>query len=189
MPATKLDINLLSDEDISYKPLGKILKWSLSYGRYIIIATQIIVLLAFFSRFKLDQTLSDLRANISEKIDILKVLSPIVENTTLLQNRLAILSSLETNRNIYTNIIKEVQNQTPQNVIIDQIIFSKDKLTISGKASDNGSFSTFLNFIRTSDSFSQINLDEVGRLTDDNSIFFKLNMQLFDKPKELVQSK
>ena len=87
MPAPKLDINLLAQTNINAKPLGKFLKWSLTYGRYIIIGTQIIVLLAFLSRFKLDQDLSDLHTKIDEKVNILEALAPIENNTRLLQDK------------------------------------------------------------------------------------------------------
>ena len=68
MPAFELDIDLLKQKPIEERFLGRFLEWALSYGRYIIIGTQIIVLLAFFSRFKLDQELSDLHERIDEKI-------------------------------------------------------------------------------------------------------------------------
>ena len=67
MNPLKLKINLLSKKDLEEKALGRFLKWSLSFGRYIIVGTEIIVLIAFFSRFKLDRQLTDLHEAINQK--------------------------------------------------------------------------------------------------------------------------
>jgi hypothetical protein len=63
----KKEINLLPKEEFEKKPLGKFLVWALSIGRYIVIFTELIVILAFLSRFKLDRDLADLNQSVREK--------------------------------------------------------------------------------------------------------------------------
>ena len=68
MPAKPIEINLLGQEDLKHTPQGRILNWALTYGRDIMIGTEIVVLLAFISRFSLDRKLTDLKEEISQKI-------------------------------------------------------------------------------------------------------------------------
>ena len=170
----KLDINLLKEGGIGSKPLGRFLKWALSYGRYIIIGTQIIVLLAFFSRFILDQQLSDLHTLIEQKINILQALAPIENNTRLLQNKVSILKTLEDSRNIYTLVTNNIAAKVPQNVAIAQLIISGNSLTLNGNAQTNAGFSELLSFLKNDPLFSQINIEDVSQ-EDDGTLTFKLS--------------
>lgn len=188
MPASKFDINLLSQAGISGKPLGKFLRWSLTYGRYIIILTQIVVLLAFFSRFKLDQDLSDLHSKIEEKTNIVKALALVEQNTRTIQHKLETIKTLEVSRALYFEILQTLAQNIPSEVSIQRIILSKNKLTLSGSALNNLVFSSFLNFIRRSGYFTQITLDQVGKTVNDSSIDFSVSMEIQQNSKESTQS-
>ena len=66
MPAKTVDVNLLEKDDFSESPIGRIVTWAITYGRYIMILTEIVVLLAFISRFSLDRKLTDLNEAIGQ---------------------------------------------------------------------------------------------------------------------------
>ena len=71
MPETpNSNINLLKNSS-DQSPLDRITDWALTYGRYIMIGTEIVVLLAFISRFSLDRKLTDLKEEIGQKQQIL----------------------------------------------------------------------------------------------------------------------
>ena len=61
MPARKITINLLGERKVGETPVERLLLWITTYGRYIMIGTEIVVLLAFISRFSLDRKITDLR--------------------------------------------------------------------------------------------------------------------------------
>jgi len=178
MPASEYEINLLANAGVDSKPLGKFLRWALSYGRYIIIGTQIIVLLAFFSRFKLDQDLSDLHEKVNNKTSIVTALSSVESNTRNLQNRLDILGKLESARSLYLQVIKTLAQETPSDVSLTQLIFNQNSLSMTGSATTNRGFGDFLTFIRRSGYFSQITLEEISRNSVTNTLNFKLSMQV-----------
>ena len=67
MPAKQPTINLIGEEEMAHTPVGRIVAWAVTYGRYIMIGTEIIVLLAFISRFSLDRKLTDLNDEVSQK--------------------------------------------------------------------------------------------------------------------------
>ncbi len=178
MSASKLDINLLAQAGFARQPLGKFLSWSLSYGRYIIITTQIIVLLAFFSRFKLDQDLSDLHSKMEEKVHIIEALAPIENNTRSIQRKLEIIKQLETSRGLYFTTLQTLATQTSNDIAIKQIAITQNKLTLSGNAINIVSFNNFLTFIRKNKLFSQISLDQVSKNTDNQTLTFNLSMEI-----------
>lgn len=59
------EINLLPENELENRPGGKFLKWALSWGKKVVILTELIVVSAFLSRFWLDSEV----ANLSEEID------------------------------------------------------------------------------------------------------------------------
>ena len=68
MPADIVRINLLGSQDLEHTPWGRIVAWATTYGRYIMITTEIIVLLAFISRFSLDRKNTDLTEEVTQKL-------------------------------------------------------------------------------------------------------------------------
>ena len=87
MPAT-ISINLLGQEDLSHTPGGRMVQWAMTYGRYIMILTEIVVLGAFVSRFSLDRKLTDLKEEITQKQAIIEANSELEQNIRTLQNQL-----------------------------------------------------------------------------------------------------
>ena len=64
----KKDINLLPREEFEQKTVGRFLIWALTVGRWIVIVTELIVITAFLSRFKLDRDLANLYEKIREPL-------------------------------------------------------------------------------------------------------------------------
>ena len=91
MPATETKINLLPVDPFEQGFWGRFLKWGLSVGRYIVIATELVVILAFLSRFKLDRDLSDLNETIAEKQAVLAAYSTLEADYRELAGRLDLI--------------------------------------------------------------------------------------------------
>jgi len=72
MPARVKPINLLPASEFELSFWGRFLKWAVTAGRYIIIVTEIVVIAAFLSRFKLDQDESDLASTLEGQKNVLE---------------------------------------------------------------------------------------------------------------------
>lgn len=177
MPASTFDINLLSQTRFDTKPLSKFLRWALTYGRYIIIGTQVIVLLAFFSRFKLDRDMSDLQEKIDQKVNIIQALYPTEQNTRIIQYRLDTLSKLENERSYYLQLLNTFSQNTPADVYINRLTLRQNQLSIAGSSTTGQAMSDFLKFIRNNENFSQINLETLSRNAD-YSLSFTISMDI-----------
>ena len=63
----KSGINLLIKPEEELSISSQFLNWALTYGRYIIIIIQIVVLSVFFTRFKIDRDRTDLKEAVAQK--------------------------------------------------------------------------------------------------------------------------
>ncbi len=168
------DINLLPGEK---QPLGKFLTWVLTYGRYIIIGTEIIVLLAFLSRFKFDRELTDLHQSIAQKQAVILAANDLEKKVRNLQNHLLIIKRLEKQRDTSPELLSAFEQLTPSEVTLTEISLNSNRLTISAVAVTNQSFTTFIKNLSSSSFFGDISLDNV-RKADSGGIKFTVTASL-----------
>lgn len=171
-----ININLVSGEET--KKIGRFCSWILTYGRYIIVGTEIIVLLAFVSRFKLDRDLTDLHESINQKQAIILAASDFENEVRTLQERLKIIERLDKQRVVPQGLLTSFGQLTPQDVILTDFSLDTTKLSLTAIALSNDGFTTFLNNLSTSSSFGDISLDDVGKARDGVGIEFKISMKL-----------
>ena len=98
-------INLLTRKDFDASVVGRILRWSLIYGRYIIVSTEIIVLLAFIYRFSLDRQITDLNEEIEQKSAIVIANQAFEKSFRNLQSRVDQIAGLFTDQDIVPQIV------------------------------------------------------------------------------------
>jgi len=60
-------INLIPKDSFEFSTLGKVLSWTTTTGRVLVVLTEFIVLLAFGSRFYFDKKVNDLTEEVSQK--------------------------------------------------------------------------------------------------------------------------
>jgi len=173
MKPAKFKINLLPKEELEERALSRFLQWSLTFGRYIIVGTEIIVLLAFFSRFKLDRQLTDLHQEISQKEAIVQYNQEFEKKVRSIQGQLEEISNLEKDYDLGLQLLGFLETNTPQEVSLEQLSFSQEKMTLSGKSLSSASFIDFLARIRNSGKFFQIILEDLST-TGETELKFKL---------------
>ncbi len=88
----KEEISLLPRQGLEGTPLGRLIDWLLSSGRYIIIFTELIVIGAFLSRFWLDRKNSDLSEEIRQQKAILEATRSFEQEFRLFQTRLNVIA-------------------------------------------------------------------------------------------------
>ncbi|MDP3998743.1 MAG: PilN domain-containing protein [bacterium] len=166
MPAEKLDVNLIPQEESRKRNWEKFLRWVLNSGRYIIIGTEIIVLLAFFLRFKLDRDLKAVSNDVKNRQTIVESFGDLEEKTRFLQAELATISNLEKQSPPSTQVLNALALLTPPDVIFSQLNVSFPSVGLSATALSLGGFSSFLENLKHSKEFENISVVKVaeGRL-------------------------
>lgn len=161
MPATVPTINLLGQENLAHSPQGRIINWALTYGRYIMIGTEIVVLLAFISRFSLDRKLTDLREEIQQKQAILTANATLEQDIRSVQDHIAKIKTITADQAKPVNTFTLVNTLLPNDAYINSLEITGDKFSTEVVA---GSTEGFGQFLTNLGSVKQIKRVEVGEI-------------------------
>src|SRR5258708_25047874 len=108
------EINLLPQEEFQASTIGRVLQWLLSTFRYIVITTEMIVMVAFLSRFWLDARSSDLTDAINQKKAVVASYSTFENQFRAAQQKITIFNNFAASNQqlnpVIQNIIANVQN-------------------------------------------------------------------------------
>ncbi len=175
MPETKFptpEVNLLAGDEFEDQTQGKFLRWALTWGKRIVVLTELVVILAFLSRFWLDTTVADLNDKIIQKKAIVsssvesenrfRVLSARVDRATKIEDSVSVLG-----------IYDQMQALIPQNVIISQLNVSTKQVSLGGLC-DETTLAQLVTAFRGSKNFSDINIDKISKNTTDTGVEFTL---------------
>jgi hypothetical protein len=163
MPANNISINLLGDSDMEHTPLGRIVNWAVTYGRYIMIGTEIVVLLAFISRFSLDRKLTDLKEEVSQKQSIIEANVPFEKDVKKLQDKLTKIKALVVQPINPIDALIVFQTLLPQGVYLQSYDLTKDKITIQATAGSTSAFSQFMANLQASKYLTAIDIGDIKR--------------------------
>ena len=163
MPAKEISINLLGSQDLEHTPWGRIITWATTYGRYIMISTEIIVLLAFISRFSLDRKLTDLTEEINQKQEIIEANLEFEQQIKSSQANIASIKKLIANQEIPVSIVSSMETLIPLGVYLTSMDLNNGRLAVSANAGSTQAFSQFLSNLQTSKLIRNISLGDVNQ--------------------------
>lgn len=165
MPAqsNKPEINFLPVEDLDKTTYGRFLKWALSVGRYIVVFTELIVLIAFGSRFWLDRTLSDLRDSIKQKQAVVKYAQDLEIQARSIQKRLNEAGVILSTELKADEVLKTLIRITPTDIAYNDLNITKTQVNISATTLSELSLSVFIYNLKKEKMFSDISLDSVDK--------------------------
>ena len=178
MPATFASVNLLGQDDFTHSPVGKVVTWATTYGRYIMVGTELVVLLAFISRFSLDRKLTDLKETIAQKQAIIQANSQFENEIRSVQATTKNVSLLLNGQSAALSALTTIQGLLPPDVSIDSMDLTKDKIRLSVVSGTVESFSLFLTNLRVSKQFTDVAL--TGNIKKDpiTGIEFQVEMTI-----------
>jgi Tfp pilus assembly protein PilN len=166
MPAKPVSINLIGQDTFEHTPQGRIVAWALTYGRYIMIGTEIVVLLAFISRFSLDRKLTDLKEEIDQKQAILQANLP-------LENH---IKTLLTDQSKPLDTFKLVNSLLPADVYLRTLSISSGKLSAEAIAGTTTGFALLLNNFQSDKRILAVEIDDIKK-DQLNGINFRFSVQ------------
>lgn len=176
------NINLIIKDKTGDSLSEQFLSWILTYGRYIIIITQIIVLSVFFFRFKIDRDHTDLKELVTQKQAIVESLSDFETEIRRVQGRLSNIRTISTNQDALLKVIRFLQQRTPSNSTFSSLILTNDHISFQATAGNLRSFSFLLKQIQQDKKFSEVTLSDMNRKPDgriDFKIEAKINIKEF----------
>lgn len=163
-----IKVNLLPKEDLEKRAIGKFLKWTLSYGRYIIICVELLVFCVFFSRFIYDQKLADINERVEQKQAIVASAVDFETRIRNIQKNIEQVKSLDSGRTVYIAVLKRLKQIIPKEMVFKSLQLTEDEMTIMGETPTNESFARFITDLKASNTlFSEIAIDSVGKNNPD----------------------
>ncbi len=157
------EVNLLPTSDFEKSLIGKTLLWALKAGRYIIIVTEFIVIIAFLSRFKLDRDLADLNESIQERQATVKSFSEIEDQVRFLQKKIKIIKELKTEQIQTLEALTNLSQITPSDIYLTSLSLTPETLDIEAVSLSDASLAIFLSALQKNEIFNQPNLTSLTK--------------------------
>jgi len=111
-------VSLLPKEE---NRLDQVSSWILETGRWIVVFTLLFVLLAFLSRFWLDQKIADLYAKTAQKIAIVEASTEFESEFRSLQNQIKNIKTLDAQKPDQAEKIKKIIALLPEDIYLNSI--------------------------------------------------------------------
>lgn len=127
-------LNLLQPAEKPVSTWDKIYQWVFTVGRYVIIAVELIVLVAFAMRFMLDRRNNDLKDEIDVKVKMLDAQEETEKELRRIQTSLSSLSGMLENQEIVSDRLEVVLNDIPSEVVIDGFAISQENISLNCRA-------------------------------------------------------
>lgn len=158
--APAITINLLPKDPFFETTLGKILKWALSIGRYIVIFTELVVILSFVTRFNLDRQVTDLNTAIAQKQTIIESYGSLEDEVRQTQTKISQYLQIEQTANL-AEVFPELSTITPKDVRLDELNIQPDRVMLSGVTGSQTSLSLLITNIQLSPYFRNVSVDQI----------------------------
>lgn len=181
MASRGVSINLIGEEEMSHSPLGRIVSWAVTYGRYIMIGTEVVVLLAFISRFSLDRKLADLNDEIEQKQAIIEANAEFESSFRDTQGQLTNIRKLISAPALIVDALDSIQSLLPTDVYLHSLEISSTKLNASAVAGSSSGFSTLISNLQSTKLFTNVDIGEIRR-DPVNGIQFQFTAALAGAP-------
>lgn len=170
------DLNLLPKTEFELSFWGRFLKWSLSTGRYIIILTELVVIIAFISRFKLDHDLSDLGDAIAGKQALLEASSNTEKILRLTQARLSEIDLRLKNQSNSAVVLERINSIFPPTSSMINFVYSGNQLTLTGIVTSESDLGLIMEQLNKDKMYKTVALISVNTEPDNN---LKFNIKIW----------
>jgi hypothetical protein len=124
MPPKK-EISLLPDENNSQSFSNRFIRWLTTAGRFVIVFTELIVIMAFVSRFWLDRKNADLSETIRQQTAILQSTKDFENEYLFLQQRLEFVKKYYNQAPDYAPKIQSLIESSPPGIVYDRFSLSR----------------------------------------------------------------
>ena len=171
-----LSINLMPQDPFYETPLGRMLLWASNIGRYLVVFTELIVIISFATRFKLDRDLTDLNSGITQKSNLISSygslendVRTIQKKTEFLAQQKALLTPLD--------ILDTVSTLIPPNVVLSVTQLHDQQVQVVGTAPSSKDLAMFVVNVQRKSLVKGLVVDQV-KSSDQGAAGFEFTMRI-----------
>jgi Tfp pilus assembly protein PilN len=163
----KYRINLISKKGDEL--LSRIIIF-LGYLRYILVLTQIVVIIVFFYKLSVDQKIIDLEEAIAQKQEIFTVAKPMIDDYLIYNYKINQIQELFSRQNRLESQTAYLLSLFPKDVYLTELKYSKDELGLSGQTLNPGIIRSFYSRLQEDKRFTNVVLESIKK-TEEGFIF------------------
>jgi Tfp pilus assembly protein PilN len=164
-------INLLPDKGFSETPAGRVLTWIVSTFRVIVIVTELLVMVAFLSRFWLDAQINDQREEITNKQAAISTTSAFEKEFRSLQTKVRLYTALTSPGPEMGKWLSQITSGLPPDVYLTAITSNKSGVSIEGASPNEASIQQLLVNVQSLPSFTDASITDLKSNEEDPSLF------------------
>jgi hypothetical protein len=161
MPASPSKVNLLPLSDFEQSFWGRFLKWAVTTGRYIIIVTELVVILAFLSRFKLDEDLRNLNDQINTQVGFLESQEETMNDFLRVQKKLTLVDGMLSTRQDAGAAMDYVSDHLPVDVVPSKRAFTSRETKITASTLNERAMGQLLSAFSKDPNWRSVDLTEI----------------------------
>jgi Tfp pilus assembly protein PilN len=180
-PAKKkvdVSINLVPQDPFFETILGRTLKWALSIGRYIVIFTEMVVIISFATRFTLDRQVTDLNASINQKQKAIESYGDLEKEFRFVQQQIDDYQQLKQDYNL-VEIFPILNSTIPDNVVFETLIVKADTINFSGVALSQTALNILINNMQLDNHFYDVRISRIESQNElSNAVMFDITSNI-----------
>ncbi len=157
---TDIRINLTPKDPFFKTQVGKFLNWAINIGRYIVIFTELVVIVSFTSRFGLDRKLTDLNDAIHQKETIARSYGTLEDDFRLAQEKLDQYEQVEQRNNI-AKVFPKLQEIVPDDLTLQELSITRTGIKLEALALTNNALNFFINNLQVSPYFFDVTVEKI----------------------------
>lgn len=169
-------INLLPKGSFEFSGLGKILKWTTTVGRVLVVLTEFVVILAFASRFYFDKRLNDLNDEIEGKLAVIQGYAEVESQMRDVLARQLVVSQSGAQAVNVEKKIADMGGAIPLGVSLKNLTIDEKFLDIEGSAGSEALFSQTLSNLKMTPGVSRVSLGQTSYEQLEGRLAFKINI-------------
>ena len=173
--ANKKELSLLPDAENPNSLSARAFKWLTTVGRWVIVLTELVVIVAFISRFWLDRKNSDLSEVIRQRQAILASTKGFENEFNSFQKRLAYIRNFYENQPNYDEKINFLVKSTPVDLTYKNISIKQDKknseiiINASLVAFNEKSIVDFIKNLKLNPNIETVNINNIEKKSNENN--------------------
>ena len=155
-----LAINLLPQDPFYETPVGRVMAWASTVGRYLVIFTELVVIISFASRFKLDRDLTDLNSAVLQKSQIVDSYGELEKDVRVTQIKTGYVVQ---QKDGYSSIdvLDTVTRSLPYDVVLTTLQVFSQEIQITGIALTPEALAQMVRNLQTQPTIANLFVDQI----------------------------
>lgn len=169
----KYRINLLPTKELT--ALDRVIFFSFNYLRYILVITQLVVICVFLFRFNVDQEIVDAKDTLQQKLEIIKVSKPLLDEGERLYKRSDNITQILSDQNSQVTMLNYVLQIFPTDLYLTDLEINKNSALLKGVTTNVDAIKEFNQRIQSDKKFGDAELLFITKAPDGFEFSFRLN--------------